>query len=162
MKVLKGDIKKACENTEEFNTCTKKIKDVIENCINTQRYYDNYVGDYYCPKDPNNFNFYQIFNFIKHIRNALSHSGNHCLFFLTDSNNNKITDVIFKDFYGNKNFILQLKIEELLILRETIAKIFVMLEQILKDFVEQYDLVYDNDIAELQSKMQKFYKVNKN
>ena len=58
--------------------------------------------------------------------------------------------------------VCTVKIEELLILRETIAKIFVMLEQILKDFVEQYDLVYDNDIAELQSKMQKFYKVNKN
>jgi hypothetical protein len=122
--------KEYCESSEKFREYKKEIQYLIETCIAEKRYYDNYDEKTYPLNESDELTFQQTFTFIKHIRNALSHSGNKCLHFKTIYIDEKeiISDIIFCDKCSEYSFLIKLGVSEVIKISSIIQMLFVDLE----------------------------------
>lgn len=132
--------RKILEDDLELKQCSRKIGKVLEKCHSEKRFYSTYK---YCKFDKNSFSterftFKDTLNFIKHIRNALSHGGNGCMLFdfkedvpgRESKEYSMLNKIILVDKRGdNEFFYLEVNIEdELKELRNIIVDIFIRLE----------------------------------
>ena len=91
--------------------------------------------------------FDNMLRFIKHLRNALSHSGNTCLYFFRNCDYNassedvNITDIVFLDMSNGAIFAIQLSIDEIIKLKDLVANFFVTFEEknVIEKIVEYED-----------------------
>lgn len=103
---------------EDYNT----IVDLIQKCKSENRFFSDYMDD--IPS-------MSILNLIKHIRNAVAHSGNHGIHFYPISENGQISNIIFYDFKKNQDnnqpdeeFCIKLSVDELKKLVISLSNIF--------------------------------------
>lgn len=104
----------------KFDESKSAIKNIMDNCKNDNRYRSTYWGS----DDP--------LEFLRRLRNAVSHSGNNGLHFypLTESGEN-VSSVIFYDI-NDKNdseFCVHLTIEELEVITQKASDLYVILDK---------------------------------
>jgi hypothetical protein len=127
------------------------INSLIELCIKEKRLYSDY-------KEKTS-----VRNFIKHIRNSVSHGGNEGIHFYPISEGIQISNIIFYDTYVKKNnqselppkkyqFCVNIKIDELRTLINNISNIYCSFDKRDQNVVKKQN-EYKKRIDELESLM---------
>lgn len=126
------------KNTPEY----EEILDIIQDIKDDGRYYSSYERD--C---------HEVSDFIKHMRNALSHSGDQGLHFLPFQEGQEITGVIFydtdKEYGGTSEFCVELTNAEILELSNSIADMYARIEG--DEEAEEKREAYEKEIERCRS-----------
>ncbi len=144
-KRVSGTSIKSRENTlkKTDSEAYYEVQKLLKDCESDDRYYSNYKNDKYHDK-------FNVSKFVKHLRNSISHSGDQGIHFypLTDSNENLINGIIFKDcVYEDER---RKKIKNLFCIKLTILELQKLIDYIVRLYCEFKNR--DSDIEDKQNK----------
>lgn len=136
----KGVAENYLKNMSEYD----EILEIIQELKKSGKYYNSYKKKGH-----------EVSDFINHMRNSLAHSGEKGLHFLPFEEGKEITGIIFydtdKEYGGNSEFCVEMTIEEIRMLSESIADMYSKIES--EEEAEEKRKHYEAEIARCRSLM---------
>ena len=154
-----------CSNNLDIDDESNEIFMILKKNYDNKKYFNNYENQKTIPSKYDESQFSFLVNTISHFRNALSHSGNKRLLFVSSYNpelqGEEITSIIFMDHYDKddikSDFCIELTIKDVKIIRNSITGIFQKIELAYEQtsFHRDEFIDYSNKIKAARTLMEK-------